>query len=241
VSERQQRGMLFAPIHWNASNTSHGRVGALVAAHTDPFSGQPEMKATPVTVAPYEYVFRGFVLSRQELALPPNLWWARATIEGGFGYLFADNGDLSRWPAWLQTHGAEDVAEYSDVGGGVYRAASFAGDRLESCVFVGPGHDAGDWNVVKGLFAAETLSEDQRRVLLSGRAVEGGASAGPIICACFGVGRNTICDTIAAGARTPAAIGAKLKAGTNCGSCIPEMKRLIAQAEIEQTDLAATG
>jgi assimilatory nitrate reductase catalytic subunit len=241
VSERQQRGMLFAPIHWNASNTSHGRVGALVAAHTDPFSGQPEMKATPVTVAPYEYVFRGFVLSRQELALPPNLWWARATIEGGFGYLFADNGDLSRWPAWLQAHGAEDVAEYSDVGGGVYRAASFAGDRLESCVFVGPGHDAGDWNVVKGLFAAETLSEDQRRMLLSGRAIEGGASAGPIVCACFGVGRNTICDAISAGARTPAAIGAKLKAGTNCGSCIPEMKRLIAQAEIEQTDLAATG
>jgi len=241
VSARQQRGMLFAPIHWNASNTSHGRVGALVASYTDPFSGQPEMKATPVTIAPYEYVFRGFVLSRTELELPQNLWWARATIEGGFGYLFADNGDLSRWPAWLQAHGSEDVAEYTDVGGGVYRAASFAGDRLETCVFVGPGHDAGDWNVVKGLFATDVLSDDQQRTLLSGRAVEGGASAGPIVCACFGVGRNTICDAIAAGARTPAAIGAKLKAGTNCGSCIPEMKRLIAQAEAEQTDLAAAG
>ncbi|WP_407159596.1 molybdopterin-dependent oxidoreductase [Bradyrhizobium sp. STM 3557] len=241
VSERQQRGMLFAPIHWNASNTSHGRVGALVASHTDPFSGQPEMKATPVAIAPYEYVFRGFVLSRTELELPQNLWWARATIEGGFGYLFADNGDLSRWPAWLQAHGSEDVAEYSDVGGGVYRAASFAGERLETCVFVGPGHDAGDWNVVKGLFAADSLSDDQRRILLSGRAVEGGASTGPIVCACFGVGRNTICDAIAAGARTPAAIGAKLKAGTNCGSCIPEMKRLIAQSEAERTDLAEAG
>jgi assimilatory nitrate reductase catalytic subunit len=241
VSERQQRGMLFAPIHWNASNTSHGRVGALVASHTDPFSGQPEMKATPVAIAPYEYVFRGFVLSRQELALPSNLWWARATIEGGFGYLFADNGDLSRWPAWLQAHGSEDIAEYTDVGGGVYRAASFAGERLEACVFVGPGHDAGDWNVVKALFAADGLSDDQRRMLLSGRAVEGGASTGPIVCACFGVGRNTICDAIAAGARTPAAIGAKLKAGTNCGSCIPEMKRLIAQADAESEPIAAAG
>jgi assimilatory nitrate reductase catalytic subunit len=239
VSERQQRGMLFAPIHWNAGNTSHGRVGALVASHTDPFSGQPEMKATPVAIAAYEYVFRGFVLSRQELALPQNLWWARATIPGGYGYLFADNGDLPRWPAWLKAQGADDVAEYSDVGSGVYRAASFAGERLDTCVFVGPGHDAGDWNVVKSLFAAETLSDDQRRMLLSGRAVEGGASAGPIVCACFGVGRNTICDAIAAGARTPAAIGVKLKAGTNCGSCIPEMKRLIAQAETQPEPVAA--
>ena len=57
------------------------------------------------------------------------------------------------------------------------------------------------------------------------------ASTGPVVCACFGVGRATICDAIASGAVTPAAIGAKLKAGTNCGSCIPEMKRLIAQAE----------
>ncbi|MGC2086952.1 MAG: molybdopterin-dependent oxidoreductase [Bradyrhizobium sp.] len=239
VSEWQQRGMLFAPIHWNASNASHGRVGALVASHTDPFSGQPEAKATPVAIAPYESVFRGFVLSRTGLELPQKLWWARAAIEGGYGYLFADNGDLSHWTSWLHAHGAEDVAEYTDAGSGIYRAAAFAGERLQMCVFVGPGHDAGDWNVVKGLFAADVLSDDQRRILLSGRAAEGGASAGPIVCACFGVGRNTICDAIAAGARTSATIGAKLNAGTNCGSCIPEMKRLIAQAETERTEPVA--
>ena len=239
VSEWQQRGMLFAPIHWNASNASHGRVGALVASHTDPFSGQPEAKATPVAIAPYEYVFRGFVLSRTGLELPQKLWWARATIEGGYGYLFADNGDLSLWTSWLHAHGSEDVAEYTDAGSGIYRAAAFAGERLQMCVFVGPGHDAGDWNVVKGLFAADVLSDDQQRILLSGRAAEGGASAGPIVCACFGVGRNTICNAIAAGARTPATIGAKLNAGTNCGSCIPEMKRLIAQAETERTEPVA--
>jgi assimilatory nitrate reductase catalytic subunit len=230
VSERQQRGMLFAPIHWNDSNASHGRVGALVAPFTDPFSGQPESKATPVAIAPYEYVFRGFVLSRTQLELPQNLWWARATINGGLGYLFADNGDLSRWVAWLKAKAGADLAEYVDFGGGVYRAAAFAGERLETCLFVGPAHDAGDWNVVKEMFAAEHLSDDQRRALLSGRAADGAASTGAIVCACFGVGRNTICDAIARGAGTPAAIGAELKAGTNCGSCIPELKRLIAQA-----------
>ena len=70
-------------------------------------------------------------------------------------------------------------------------------------------------------------------MLLSGRSTDGLASAGPIVCACFGVGRGTICDAIAAGANSAAAVGAQLKAGTNCGSCIPELKRLIAQASAD--------
>jgi assimilatory nitrate reductase catalytic subunit len=230
VSERQQRGTLFVPIHWSAMNTSHGRIGALVQSFNDPFSGQPEAKATPAAIVPYEYVFRGFALSRRQLALPLHLWWARVAMSGGCGYLFADNADLSRWPAWLQGIASEDLAEYRDFGGGVYRAASFADDRIETCLFVGPAHDAGDWEVVKNLFAADRVSDEQRRLLLSGKSTEGVASTGPVVCACFGVGRGSICDTIAAGARTAAEIGAKLKAGTNCGSCIPELKRLIAEA-----------
>ena len=233
VSERQQRGMLFAPIHWSEENASSARVGALVAPFTDPFSGQPENKATPASIVPYEYVFRGFALSRVRLQLPDHVWWTRVAVSGGFGYLFADNADLMRWPLWLRQACGGDFAEYRDPGGGIYRAASFDGERIETCLFVGPARDAGDWNVVKNLFAADALSDDQRRMLLSGKSVDGLASAGPIVCACFGVGRTTICDAIAAGAGTAAEIGAKLKAGTNCGSCIPEMKRLIAQVDVK--------
>jgi assimilatory nitrate reductase catalytic subunit len=229
VSARQQRGMLFAPIHWSEATASNARVGALISPHTDPFSGQPESKATPVSIAPYEYVFRGFVLSRMPLQLPQHLWWARAAVSGGYAYLFADNSDLARWPSWLQSFAGDDLAEYRDFGGGVYRAAAFADGRIETCLFVGPAHDAGDWDVVKNLFAADALGDDERRMLLSGKAVDGLASCGPIVCACFGVGRTTICDAIAGGAVTFAEIGARLKAGTNCGSCIPELKRLIAQ------------
>src|SRR3984893_1026227 len=232
VNARQQRGMLFAPIHWSEANASNARVGAVISPHTDPFSGQPESKATPASIAPYEYVFRGFVLSRKPLQLPGHLWWARAAISGGYAYLFADNADLARWPAWLKSFAGEDLAEYRDFGGGVYRAVSFAGSRIETCLFVGPAHDAGDWDVVKNLFAADALGDDERRLLLSGKAADGMASAGPIVCACFGVGRTTICDTIAARARSAAEIGARLKAGTNCGSCIPELKRLIAQVNV---------
>jgi len=233
VSERQQRGMLFAPIHWSEETASAARVGAMVAPFTDPFSGQPENKATPASIMPYEFVFRGFALSRVRLQLPDHVWWARVTVAGGYGYLFADNADLARWQSWLRSVAGSDLAEYKDLGGGVFRAAAFAVDRIETCLFVGPAHDAGDWDVVKNLFAADALSDDQRRMLLSGKSADGLASAGPVVCACFGVGRTTILAAIAGGARSAAEIGMQLKAGTNCGSCLPELKRLIAQADVK--------
>src|SRR3954468_8034712 len=70
VSERQQRGMLFAPIHWSEANATGARVGSLVASFTDPFSGQPENKATPASITPHDFVFSGFALSRTPLELP---------------------------------------------------------------------------------------------------------------------------------------------------------------------------
>ncbi len=228
VSERQQRGMLFAPIHWSEATASAARVGALVAPLTDAFSGQPENKATPASIAPYEFVFGGFALSRTPLQLPAHALWARVAVTGGYGYLLADNADLGGWQSWLRSVAGDDLAEYKDFGGGIYRAASFAGDRIETCLFIGPARDAGDWDVVKSLFAGGALSDDARRMLLSGKSADGLVSAGPIVCACFGVGRTTICDAIAAGAGSAAEIGAQVKAGTNCGSCIPELKRLIA-------------
>ena len=47
LNDGQQRGSLFVPIHWNGETASAARVCELVAPHTDPFSGQPEAKATP--------------------------------------------------------------------------------------------------------------------------------------------------------------------------------------------------
>ena len=151
-------------------------------------------------------------------------------VGGGYGYLLADNADLASWQSWLRSAAGDEIAEYRDFGEGIYRAASFTEDRIETCLLVGPARDAGDWEVVRDLFAADALSDAQRRSLFSGRSMDGAASAGPVVCACFGVGRSTICDAIAAGATTAGEIGARLKAGTNCGSCIPELKRLIAQA-----------
>ena len=77
------------------------RVGALVAPFTDPFSGQPENKATPASIAPYEYVFRGFALSRKPLELPAQPGGRASLSPAAIGYLFADNADLAGWQSWL--------------------------------------------------------------------------------------------------------------------------------------------
>ena len=235
VSERQQRGMLFAPIHWSEENSASGRVGALVAPFTDPFSGQPENKATPVAIQAVTFAQRGFVLSRKPMAFPKSVWWSRVAVTGGYGYLLASNRDAASWKTYLSRQGeAGHLAEYEDTAHGVYRAAQFDGDKLEACLFIGPAEAAPNWDAVKATFAAEVISDEQRRLLLSGKSTDGVASDGPVVCACFGIGRNAICGAIAEGLRTAAEIGTKLRAGTNCGSCIPELKRLIAQTDVQQ-------
>jgi assimilatory nitrate reductase catalytic subunit len=96
-------------------------------------------------------------------------------------------------------------------------------------LFIGPASDAINWDAVKQIFAADALDDEQRRLLLSGKSADGQAGCGPIVCACLGVGRAAIRDAIAAGACSVDVLGAQLKAGTNCGSCIPELKRIIAE------------
>jgi assimilatory nitrate reductase catalytic subunit len=51
-----------------------------------------------------------------------------------------------------------------------------------------------------------------------------------VVCACFGIGEGCIRDAVASGtATTVTEIGQATRAGTNCGSCLPELKRMIAQ------------
>jgi assimilatory nitrate reductase catalytic subunit len=234
VSDRQQRGMLFAPIHWNAETASSGRVGSLVAAFTDPFSGQPEAKATPAAVEPKVYAHRGFVLSRRPLTMPDGVWWSRVAIVGGHGYLLAHDLAPGFWRSWFAANApCDDIAAYDDQAGATYRAVAFASERIALCLFSGAFDEAVEWDAVKALFEQDAVTADERRMLLSGRSGDGLAGAGPIVCACFGVGRNTIGDAIKGGACSVAAIGISLKAGTNCGSCIPELKRMLAQTPQE--------
>jgi assimilatory nitrate reductase catalytic subunit len=53
------------------------------------------------------------------------------------------------------------------------------------------------------------------------------------------VGRNTICDAIRTqGLQSTGEITACLKAGGNCGSCVPELKRLLAETRVPVEEAA---
>lgn len=229
VSGGQRRGSLFAPIHWSDETASSARIGDLVTPVTDPYSGQPEAKATPAAIAPVAFKHRGFALSRSRVALPKATWWARAAVAGGEGVLIASNDTPDAWREFAASMfaGAE-IAEFTDPVGGSYRIAAFTEGRLTGCLFIGPSENAPQWDTVKTLFEAETVGDTQRRGLLSGRSSDGLVDPGPVVCACFGVGLNIIRSALADGtAANVEQIGKALRAGTNCGSCLPELKRIV--------------
>ena len=231
VTDTVVPGSLFMPMHWGGAFASRARVGALVRGMTDPVSGQPELKATPAAIASVGYRARGFLLTRRQVAMPEGWWWARAAITGGWGAQFA-TADSSRAVALtvrglIQSEALSgcELAEYADHARDRYRCAVYDGDRLVACLAYAPAGERPDWEAAKALFAAEAPGAAERRALLSGRAAT--ASAGPVVCACHGVGADVIAATIAGGAASVEAVGAACKAGTNCGSCIPEIRKML--------------
>ncbi len=81
------------------------------------------------------------------------------------------------------------------------------------------------------------LGELARAMLLHGRAPGATADEGPLVCACNSVGARRIAAAAEAGARDVQAIGAATGAGTGCGSCRPEIIRLL-KAAVQEEDVA---
>jgi len=104
-----------------------------------------------------------------------------------------------------------------------------AGERLTRVLFM---TTAGtlpprDWLI--DLFEGP-LPAEARATLLFGRPPGPAVDVGPTVCACLKVGARTIDAAIAAGAASVDAVSATTGAGTNCGSCRPELARMIAAA-----------
>ena len=121
---------------------------------------------------------------------------------------------------------------FHDAAAGTHRAAVLQDGRLQALVFVeaSPKLPSPDW--LKSRFELPAIPASERRDLLAGCPVEGAVDDGPTVCVCFQVGARQIEAAATAGNRSVEKIGRKLGAGTNCGSCIPEIRRLIASREV---------
>ena len=235
VSGELPRGMIFVPIHWNGAFSSDARVGSLVNPVVDPISGEPELKHTPARVMPFVVSWHGFMLTRRQVPSLDVTWWTLAHGEHFLRYELAGrrvHGDWSRWVKQrLQSQDAElDWLEYSDANAGIYRGVALRGERIEACVYISPRPDLPERTWLASLFAKARVSDADRRGLLVGLPSDPAADAGPTVCSCFGIGRKRICDAIAKHQlTTPQQVGQHLRAGTNCGSCVPEIKLLLAE------------
>ena len=83
------------------------------------------------------------------------------------------------------------------------------------------------------LFAREALDPMERRALLAGRRADGVAPE-PAICVCMGVGAVAIRAAIQAGCDTVDAVGRATRAGTNCGSCKPEIGAILSEMRVAE-------
>ncbi len=235
------RGGVFIPIHWNGQTASDARVGTVVNPAVDPVSGEPEFKHTPVMIERFGVSWHGFILSRSELGLAGVAHWTRIQGDQFTRYELAGRGAIADHGAWARAllgvaDADADWLDYEDRSGAVYRAVHMVDERIEQCVFISPRPDLPSRAWLAGLFARDGLSQMDRAAILSGQAMEKGADAGPTVCSCFGVGRNTICNAIREhGLTSVAQVTACIKAGGNCGSCVPELKQLLVETRVIET------
>ena len=236
-------GMVFAPIHWNRAFASDARVGALTNPVVDPVSGEPELKHTPVSIEHFAASWYGVMLTRSPRPPPVTQWWTKVQGERFVRYELAGN-HARDWSLEARrllgvpadaAPGELDWVEYHEPARRVYRAAWFVDERLEGCIYFDRRPSLPERGWLARLFSGKKLDAAARAALLAGRALAG-ADAGPLVCSCFGVGRNAIaaCARELGAAATAAEIGKRLKCGTNCGSCVPEIQTVIADARRSQ-------
>jgi assimilatory nitrate reductase catalytic subunit len=230
VSEGQRIGSLFAPIHWSDATASNARVGALVTPRTDPHSGQPEMKATPAAIAPVELPLRGFMRSRRHIDLPADAWWVRIATANGPELRIATARDVLFWHEFAQRTLGEDarLVEFIDTAQGTYRAAAFLDGEFDGALSVGPGDSALRWDGLTALIATGAPEDSSATITMVSAPPE--HDEGPVVCACVGVSLETARACLHSGkAASVADLGRVLGAGSSCGSCLPELKRLVAR------------
>jgi assimilatory nitrate reductase catalytic subunit len=184
-------------------------------------------------VVPLSSGWQGFIMSRDKVDLPAMHYRTWIPGEHYHRYELAGDKPPGDWGEWCRDHFGEsgEWVEFRDNARGLYRGARIIDGRIQACAFVAADAmlPARDWLV--SLFSQQNIDSADRASLLSGRPPVGGQDHGKTVCACFNVGMNTITQAIRDDHLVSIEeIGAALKAGTNCGSCIPELKILIEEA-----------
>jgi len=226
VTERQQRGHLFVPMHWTDQFASNGRVDTLVTGKVDPISSQPALKMAQVHAEPVGVRLYGFLVAMHKPALGTD-YWAAAPAPKGWRAEIALFQEPADWTDFLaDTFGTTTPFQsIRDERSGRRAFVLIKDGKLVAALYTSP-----DPVLVSRQWAVDLLSETDltASMVLAGRPGADRPDGGAIVCSCMGVGINTITEAVTRhGCTTVEAVGALTRAGTNCGSCRAEIRGIV--------------
>ncbi|TYL48171.1 nitrate reductase [Marinomonas sp. IMCC 4694] len=233
ISRAVSPGHVFAPIHWTQQFANASVVSNLIAQIADPLSGQPESKHASVQLEAVNPVYYGVIVSAEPLALNECVYWCRVPSKQGYHYevVWSDRQTMSSlksmWSDPLLGAETGEWLEYQNPITQQLRLVKVLKGVMSLLVYAHPRPESisADWLVSK-LTTNTPLMQQDRLAILAGMPANV-EDKGDIICSCYQVGSKQIDKAVAAGGDSVAALGAKLKCGTNCGSCIPELKSFL--------------
>ena len=244
-SQNIRRGQIFAPIHWNDQFASDARIGKVVNPVVDPISGEPEFKHTPVMIQPFYTQWQGVLYVREgfeqqiQTMIENTVWWSKIQTTQAIRYELADRRRFSDITGQIKSLLAFDDESFEwlnleDQTAHISHSVVLQDGQLIASFYIAPAALLPDRDWVAGLFRRERLSALHRKALLAGQAMSMGNSEGALVCSCFKVGKNRIIQTIKDKNIThEKQVTACLKAGGNCGSCLPEIRGLIKACQTE--------
>lgn len=223
LSDSVRLGEVFVPMHWTAQVSRAARVNAAVNPAVDPVSGQPELKHTPVEIRKIDVHWHGTILARRPVMLPDLTYWTRLKGADFHAYLMAGTQPLAAVRQSLSA--AVRAANPGPWLEGAMGIGAVIGDgRLEAVVCLNEARDESARDRLMPFMMADRLNVEQRDALLRGGAT---IERGGEICACFGISRAAVETAIDQGAQSIDAVASATRAGSNCGSCRPEIRSLL--------------
>ncbi|OGA23558.1 MAG: nitrate reductase [Betaproteobacteria bacterium RIFCSPLOWO2_02_FULL_65_24] len=258
-SDELRPAQVFVPMHWGSQFMHGAGANALTASDFDPHSKQPELKHAAVQAEKVELphtlvAMRRFGIdampSAQHLAerLQPLLAkfdYASVNLVGrehavlvfrAYSAAPPDAAPLRELDRLLGLDVPESTMHYRDLRRGVFKAARVEGDAVIAVRLVG--ETAGEeW--LKNMMVQGASAEAVRPWVLAPLLAppRGTLNRGRIVCNCLDVSETEIRRELVPGV-TLDALQARLKCGTECGSCLPELKKM--RAALEHIEGAVT-
>jgi assimilatory nitrate reductase catalytic subunit len=227
ISQAVMDGEVFQPMHWSAEFASSPKANASLDETVDPVSGQPALKSARVSLQPFEAAWFGFGVTTQKVKIAFD-YWATHPLVAGQSFECAGFDTVSNWQMRLGS-----FLDFEDHALNVASVTTSSGDFRCAATK--------DGVLIFAFFASQLPVEASRHWLqqllgrstsaiavLAGRPAVGQSDVGPIVCSCNRIGTSQIRSACA---KMPDAslqtICDMTRAGTSCGSCRPEVLKLM--------------